>query len=214
MASPNYKGNNPRPGPHRGPATGGTGQAGSASTGGPPRPSTGGPPRPSTGGPPRPSSGGTGNLANGGPGRTSSGGTGNLANGGPGRTSSGGTGNLANGGPGRSNGPSNGPARPGGSFGNGRGRGRGRGYSAPPQRRPDPVEDDTKQKEEAIELEGTVSAVLAGTMFRVTLKNGHEVLAHISGKMRKRFIRLVIGDNVKIEMSPYDMDKARIVYRL
>jgi len=51
-------------------------------------------------------------------------------------------------------------------------------------------------------------------MFRVTLKNGHEVLAHISGKMRKKFIRLVIGDNVKIEMSPYDMDKARIVYRL
>ena len=213
MASPNYKGNNPRPGPHRGPATGGTGQAGSASTGGPPRPSTGGPPRPSTGGPPRPSSGGTGNLANGGPGRSSSGGTGNLANGGPARTSSGGTGNLANGGPGRSSGPSNGPSRPGGSFGNGRGRGRGRGYSAPP-RRPEPVEDDTKQKEEAIELEGTVSAVLAGTMFRVKLKNGHEVLAHISGKMRKRFIRLVIGDNVKIEMSPYDMDKARIVYRL
>lgn len=205
MASPNYKGNNPRPGPHRGPATGGTGQAGSASTGGAPRPSTGGPPRPS--------SGGTGNLANGGSGRTGSGGTGNLANGGPARTSSGGTGNLANGGPGRSNGPSNGPSRPGGSFGNGRGRGRGRGYSAPP-RRPEPVEDDTKQKEEAIELEGTVSAVLAGTMFRVTLKNGHEVLAHISGKMRKRFIRLVIGDNVKIEMSPYDMDKARIVYRL
>ena len=76
------------------------------------------------------------------------------------------------------------------------------------------MEDDTKQKEEAIELEGTISAVLAGTMFRVQLKNGHEVLAHISGKMRKKFIRLVIGDGVKIEMSPYDMDKARIVYRL
>jgi len=76
------------------------------------------------------------------------------------------------------------------------------------------VEDDSKQKEEAIELEGTISAVLAGTMFRVKLKNEHEVLAHISGKMRKKFIRLVIGDNVKIEMSPYDMDKARIVYRL
>lgn len=59
-----------------------------------------------------------------------------------------------------------------------------------------------------------ISAVLAGTMFRVTLKNGHEVLAHISGKMRKKFIRLVIGDGVKIQMSPYDMDKARIVYRL
>lgn len=85
----------------------------------------------------------------------------------------------------------------------------------PSSRRPEPPpEDDLKQKEEAIELDGVISAVLAGTMFRVKLKNGHEVLAHISGKMRKRFIRLVIGDNVKIEMSPYDMDKARIVYRL
>ena len=52
------------------------------------------------------------------------------------------------------------------------------------------------------------------TGIKVTLRNGHEVLAHISGKMRKRFIRLVIGDQVKIEMSPYDADKARIVYRL
>lgn len=73
---------------------------------------------------------------------------------------------------------------------------------------------DTAEKEEAIELEGVVSAVLAGTMFRVKLVNGHEVLAHISGKMRKRFIRLVVGDRVKIEMSPYDTEKARIVYRL
>jgi translation initiation factor IF-1 len=73
---------------------------------------------------------------------------------------------------------------------------------------------EPEDKEAPIELEGTVSAVLAGTMFKVTLRNGHEVLAHISGKMRKRFIRLVIGDQVKIEMSPYDADKARIVYRL
>ena len=68
--------------------------------------------------------------------------------------------------------------------------------------------------EDAVEVEGTVAAVLAGTMFRVKLRNGHIVLAHISGKMRKRFIRLVIGDEVKLEMSPYDPDKARIVYRL
>lgn len=68
--------------------------------------------------------------------------------------------------------------------------------------------------EEHIELEGTVKAVLAGTMFRVELENKHVVLAHISGKMRKRFIRLTIGDRVKIEMSPYDLNKARIVYRL
>jgi translation initiation factor IF-1 len=102
-----------------------------------------------------------------------------------------------------------------------RNRGPARRPSGPPrgvvssrQPAPPPEEPDLKQKEEAIELEGVISAVLAGTMFRVKLKNGHEVLAHISGKMRKRFIRLVIGDGVKLEMSPYDMDKARIVYRL
>jgi translation initiation factor IF-1 len=68
--------------------------------------------------------------------------------------------------------------------------------------------------EKAIELEGTIRDVLPGTMFRVTLANQHMVLAHISGKMRKRFIRLTIGDRVKLEMSPYDTAKARIVYRL
>jgi len=57
-------------------------------------------------------------------------------------------------------------------------------------------------------------AVLAGTMFRVELNNQHQVLAHISGKMRKRFIRLTIGDRVKMEMSPYDLTKARIVFRM
>ncbi len=66
----------------------------------------------------------------------------------------------------------------------------------------------------AIEIEGKVMAVLAGTMFRVQLANEHIVLAHISGKMRKRFIRLTTGDRVKLQMSPYDVDKARIVYRL
>ena len=66
----------------------------------------------------------------------------------------------------------------------------------------------------AIEIEGKVLAVLAGTMFRVQLANEHTVLAHISGKMRKRFIRLTTGDRVKLQMSPYDVDKARIVYRL
>jgi translation initiation factor IF-1 len=68
--------------------------------------------------------------------------------------------------------------------------------------------------EKAIEVEGTITSVLPGTMFRVELANEHLVLAHISGKMRKRFIRLTIGDRVKMEMSPYDIDKARIVYRL
>ncbi|MDB6016478.1 MAG: translation initiation factor [Pedosphaera sp.] len=68
--------------------------------------------------------------------------------------------------------------------------------------------------EQHIEIEGRILAVLAGTMFRVELTNKHQVLAHISGKMRKRFIRLTVGDRVKMEMSPYDLDKARIVYRL
>ncbi len=68
--------------------------------------------------------------------------------------------------------------------------------------------------EKSVELEGTIHTVLPGTMFRVELENGHLVLAHISGKMRKRFIRLVAGDKVKLEMSPYDTEKARIVYRL
>jgi translation initiation factor IF-1 len=68
--------------------------------------------------------------------------------------------------------------------------------------------------EKAIEVEGTILSVLPGTMFRVALANEHLVLAHISGKMRKRFIRLTVGDRVKLEMSPYDIDKARIVYRL
>ena len=66
----------------------------------------------------------------------------------------------------------------------------------------------------AIEIEGKVLAVLAGTMFRVELANERVVLAHISGKMRKRFIRLTTGDRVRLQMSPYDVDKARIVYRL
>jgi len=68
-------------------------------------------------------------------------------------------------------------------------------------------------KEEPIELTGTVSQVLPGTMFRVTLPNGHEVLAHLSGKMRKNFIRISVADRVKVEMSPYDLGKARITYR-
>ncbi len=68
--------------------------------------------------------------------------------------------------------------------------------------------------EEHIEVEGRIVAVLAGTMFRVELDNKHVVLATISGKMRKRFVRLTGGDRVKMEMSPYDLNKARIVWRL
>jgi len=69
-------------------------------------------------------------------------------------------------------------------------------------------------KEQHIEVEGSIHTVLPGTMFRVELQNKHLVLATISGKMRKRWIRLTVGDRVKLEMSPYDLDKARIVWRL
>jgi translation initiation factor IF-1 len=68
--------------------------------------------------------------------------------------------------------------------------------------------------EALIEVEGTIVTVLPNTMFRVELQNKHQVLAHISGKMRKRFIRMTAGDRVKMEMSPYDTGKARIVWRL
>lgn len=68
-------------------------------------------------------------------------------------------------------------------------------------------------KEEPISLQGTVTQVLPGTMFRVALANGHEVLAHISGKMRKNFIRISPGDRVNVEITPYDLNKARIIFR-
>jgi translation initiation factor IF-1 len=68
--------------------------------------------------------------------------------------------------------------------------------------------------EEHIEIEGRILTVLAGTMFRVELDNKHQVLATISGKMRKKFVRLTSGDRVKMEMSPYDLNKARIVWRI
>ena len=68
-------------------------------------------------------------------------------------------------------------------------------------------------KEDHIEMEGTVSETLPNTMFRVTLDNGHVVTAHISGKMRKHYIRILKGDAVTVELTPYDLTKGRIVYR-
>ena len=76
------------------------------------------------------------------------------------------------------------------------------------------VESFVSADQQHIELEGTVCSVLPGTMFRVKLDNKHEVLAHISGKMRKHWVRLTVGDRVRLEMSPYDLTKARITYRL
>jgi translation initiation factor IF-1 len=68
-------------------------------------------------------------------------------------------------------------------------------------------------KEEAIEIEGVVVEALPNTMFRVKLDNQHEVLAHISGKMRMHYIRILPGDRVKVELSPYDLQRGRITYR-
>ena len=69
-------------------------------------------------------------------------------------------------------------------------------------------------KEDIIEIQGSVLETLPNAMFRVQLDNGHKILAHISGKMRKHFVRLTVGDRVRLEMSPYDLTKARITYRL
>ena len=75
------------------------------------------------------------------------------------------------------------------------------------------VYDSRVPKEEQIVTEGTVTQVLPGTMFRVDLPGNRNVLAHISGKMRKHFIRIVPGDKVEVELSPYDLTKARIIFR-
>ncbi|HAS88929.1 MAG TPA: translation initiation factor IF-1 [Desulfovibrio sp.] len=69
-------------------------------------------------------------------------------------------------------------------------------------------------KEEGIEVEGTVQEALPNAMFRVELENGHEVLGHISGKMRKHYIRILPGDRVKVELSPYDLTRGRITFRM
>jgi translation initiation factor IF-1 len=68
-------------------------------------------------------------------------------------------------------------------------------------------------KEEAIVLEGTVVETLANTKFRIQIESGHQILAHISGKMRRHFIRIIPGDKVTVEVSPYDLTRGRIIYR-
>ena len=108
------------------------------------------------------------------------------------------------------------PANRGTSNNGNRNRPSGGGGAASRGRFSRPVIKEPEDSEGAIEVDGVITSVLAGTMFRVQLGTGskHEVLAHISGKMRKRFIRLVVGDRVKMEMSPYDLTKARITYRM
>ena len=68
-------------------------------------------------------------------------------------------------------------------------------------------------KEEQIQMTGTVTDTLPNTMFKVELENGHEIIAHISGKMRKNYIRILTGDKVTVELTPYDLSKGRIVFR-
>jgi translation initiation factor IF-1 len=70
-----------------------------------------------------------------------------------------------------------------------------------------------KKKEDKIDVEGTVVEALPGTQFRVRLDSGHEILAYLSGKMRKYYIRILLGDRVRVELSPYDLTRGRIVYR-
>lgn len=74
-------------------------------------------------------------------------------------------------------------------------------------------EDTQGVKEEAITVDATVVDSLPNAMFRVELESGHRVLAHVSGKIRKNFIRILVGDKVKVELSPYDLQRGRIVYR-
>ncbi len=85
-----------------------------------------------------------------------------------------------------------------------------------PKKKPathDKPEDVRRSKPDAIEVTGTVVEPLPNAMFRVELENGHIVLAHISGKMRKHFIRILRGDKVTVELSPYDLNRGRVVYR-
>lgn len=74
--------------------------------------------------------------------------------------------------------------------------------------------EDSMAKEEAIEVEGVVQEALPNAMFRVELENGHVILGHISGKMRKHYIRILPGDKVKVELSPYDLTRGRITFRM
>jgi translation initiation factor IF-1 len=75
------------------------------------------------------------------------------------------------------------------------------------------VEEDAMPKEDAIQVEGKVLETLPNAMFRVELENGHKVLAHISGKMRMHFIKILPGDKVTVELSPYDLSRGRIIFR-
>lgn len=76
-----------------------------------------------------------------------------------------------------------------------------------------PYTNSQMSREDQIEVDGIIKEVLQGGMFRVTLENGHEVLAYTSGKMRKHFIKIVLGDKVRVALSPYDLTKGRVIFR-
>ena len=110
--------------------------------------------------------------------------------------------------------------RPGGRPGGGRpgggrpggGRPGGGGGGRRPAPRPTP-EESGDNKEQGIEVQGVISENLPNAMFRIKLESGHEVLAHVSGKIRMNFIRILPGDRVLVELSPYDLERGRILYR-
>ena len=72
----------------------------------------------------------------------------------------------------------------------------------------------SSNRDDVIELEGTVIEALPNTTFKIELQNGHQVLAHLAGRMRQRYIRVVLGDTVRVELSPYDLSRGRITYRV
>jgi translation initiation factor IF-1 len=108
------------------------------------------------------------------------------------------------------------PYRPGGAGGasgpGGSRRGRG-GRGGGGSRQPRPHPEDESGKEKGIEVEGVVSENLPNAMFRVKLESEHEILAHVSGKIRMNFIKILPGDRVRVELSPYDLTRGRIMYR-
>src|SRR5690606_16016262 len=91
---------------------------------------------------------------------------------------------------------------------------RGVAECRPFARPPGPPTRNCMSKDDSIEMEGVIQETLPNTMFRVKLENGHVVTAHISGRMRKNYIRILTGDRVKVELTPYDLTKGRITYRM
>ena len=178
--------------------------------------------RPSSGGRGRANAGGRGRANAGGRGRANAGGRGRANAGGRGRANAGGRGRANAGGRGTSDAGSRGTPDAGEHRKSNVSRG---GKKQKTKKKPDyveareerdaekPDESPVQAKENKIEVEGTVIEILPNAIFRVELENEHEALAHISGRMRKHFIRILPGDTVTVELSPYDLTRGRITYR-